>query len=78
MNTGFFTMEDVYALVDMKTLDEAKAYALGKIKEMPEAKPENISKATAAVNKATSLVKLIQTVTNFVLAHPSEGLKVIR
>jgi hypothetical protein len=78
MQTGFFTMDDVREIEKMKTLTDAKYFAIGKVDLMPEATKENKHKARAAINKAKSVQGLMLTICNFVLAHPSEHLKVIR
>lgn len=74
--TGFFTMDDVRA-VEKMSLTVAKQYALDTINEMPNARRENKVKATNVVNRAKSVQALMFSMVNFVLAHPSENLKVI-
>jgi hypothetical protein len=70
---GFFSMDDVRA-IEKLSINDAKKYSKDKIAAMPNARPNNIKKATEAVDKARSVVALMQTMTNFLLAHPSEGL----
>lgn len=81
METGFFTMADVQRVLDCASVDEAKAVLNAKIAQFkvdhPKVHSENLSKAIVAIDKARSKHQLAFTVTNFVLAHPSEGLKVI-
>ena len=74
--TGFFTMDDVRAIEKMN-LTAAKEFALSKINAMPNARRENLVKATNVVNRAKNVPALMFSMTNFVLAHPSENLKVI-
>jgi len=78
MKTGFFTMEDARTVAGMKDLNLAKQYALDRIKNQPAALPHNVAKATQVVEGATSLQKLVLSIGSFVMAHPSEGLKVLR
>lgn len=81
INHGFFCQEDVNAVASLTNLDTAKKYAMNKISEFSAHHPgvhlDNISKAEKAVSSARSLNSLLFTLQNFVLAHPSEGLRVI-
>jgi hypothetical protein len=77
MKPGFFTMETVHAVMMETDLTKAKALALEAIRAQPDAKTENKSKAQIAIERATSVKALGITLTNFLLAHPSEGLKVL-
>ena len=82
IETGFFQMEDVVQITKLKNLDSGQGYALQKISEFvvqhPRTKPENISKAIKMVNSARTPRGLALDVSNFILAHSSENLKVIR
>ena len=78
IEAGFFTMDDVVAVEKIKDLAAAKAYAVERVEAQLNAKPANISKAKAHIAHAKSVVQLMMTLTNYVLAHPSEHLKVIR
>lgn len=74
---GFFTMEDAKVVDSISDLEEAKRYALERIVAQPNALPHNTKKATEAVKAATSKNQLVLTIGSFVMAHPSEGLKVL-
>ena len=80
--TGFFTMKDAAEVLKKEDLAVAKAYLHGKIKAFvdvhPGTKEENILKADKMIGRAHSIEKLSLSVSNFVLAHSSEGLKVIK
>ena len=79
---GFFTMRDAADVLKQPSLPEAKAFLLAKVKAFVVAHPltraDNIAKAEKAIARGTSLDKLSFSVANFVLAHSSEGLKVIK
>lgn len=81
INHGFFCQEDVNAVASLSNLETAKKYAMNKINEFsqqhPGVHPDNITKAEKAVSSARSLNSLLFALQNFVLAHPSEGLRVI-
>jgi len=77
MKTGFFTIDILYEIEKATDLLAARVIALDAIAAQPKAKPTNISKATQAVNKATSQNKLLITCSSFMLAHGSEGLAVL-
>lgn len=76
---GFFTMDVVIEVCAQKDVAKARAIAMKSIEKMHGyATPENIAKATSMVEKAKDVRKLGLDITNFLLAHPSEGLKTIR
>ena len=76
---GFFTMDVVTEVCAQKDLAVAREIAMKSIAKMHGyATPENISKATKMVEKAKNIRALGIDITNFLLAHPSEGLKTIR
>ncbi len=81
-DTGFFVMKDASEVLKYKDLASAKTYLQDKIKAFVDAHPgtkkENILKADQMIGRANSLDKLSMSVANFVLAHSSEGLKVIK
>ncbi len=78
MKAGFFTMELVHTVMAEKDLFKAKQLALEAIQAMPTATNDNKYKAVAAVNRSSTIVQLGTMMTNFLLAHPSEGLKCIK
>lgn len=79
MKEGFFNMETVQAVCDQTDLNKAKQIALDRIdKTKRYATPENIHKAICMVNHARTVKNLAIAISNFILAHPSEGLKAIR
>lgn len=79
MEVGFFTMDTVREVCSQSTLSAAKQVALNAIeKKARHAKADNVVKATKMVNSARSIVALGQGLTNFLLAHPSENLKLVK
>lgn len=74
---GFFVMSDATKIQRMD-LDSAKQYLMDKIDRAEGARPANIAKARTMVNKATSVKKLMLDVSNFILAHETDSLKVIK
>jgi hypothetical protein len=74
ISTGFFTIEDTRH-IENASIQEAKSYALERIQAQPNARPNNVAKATEMVNRATSIKALMLGMANFILAHPSENLK---
>ena len=81
IEAGFFTMADVTTVSGL-TLVQGKQHAYGRLDAFQAAHPgvhsTNLAKARAAIDRATTVNKLALTLANFVLAHPSEGLKVLR
>lgn len=75
MKAGFFTIDTLYEIEKATDLLAAKAVALNAIAAQPTARPANINKVTHAVQKAVSKNKLLISCASFMLAHPSEGLK---
>lgn len=82
MKTGFFVQKHVNDVIKMSNIQAAKEYANSVITEFVKAhtqvKPENVRKAQVMINKAASTVQLAISMQNFVLAHPSEDLKVVK
>lgn len=79
MKPGFFTMDVVIEVCAQKDLAVAREIAMKSINKMRSyATPGNVAKATLMVERAKDVPKLGQDITNFMLAHPSEGLKTIR
>ena len=74
-DNAFFSMPFINELIKVTSLPEAKELAMKAIQEKPNARPANVTKATAFVMKATSVTKLAQACTNFLLSH--DGYKVI-
>lgn len=81
ISTGFFCMDDASEVAKMKDLDAAKQFALDKIQSFqdqhPKVKPANIAKARNIIVNSNNINKLVMNIGALVLAHPSEGLKVI-
>lgn len=79
---GFFNMEDVNTITKSSSMEDAQKYLNSKIEQFVSEHPgtvfSNVAKATTMITKAKSLKNLAIDVSNFVLAHPSEGLKVIK
>ena len=82
MNVGFFEMSDTHILLAQKTLQDAKKYAEDKVLQYKNAhsatEKSNINKAMKMIDNAKSVQQLANAVSDFVLAHPSENLKVIK
>jgi hypothetical protein len=74
IEVGFFSMSHVNKIAGAENLFTAKQIALDAIKAKPTAKTNNIAKANQMVANAKSVQGLAIAVTNFMLAHPSEGL----
>lgn len=76
---GFFTMDVVTEVCAQKDINVARAIAMKSVDKMRAyATPENVAKATRMIEKAKDVRKLGLDITNFIFAHPSEGLKTIR
>jgi hypothetical protein len=79
IKTGFFTMETVNEILKFNSVDDAKNYLHLIVQErVGAARSDNISKATSMINKCKTTRDLALSVSNFILAHPSENLKTIR
>lgn len=74
ISTGFFTVGTLTLINNAKDLAEAKRVALAAVNAQPNARDKNIKKALAVINTAKSKKSLLLSLTNFMLAHPSEGL----
>lgn len=72
-----FTMDHVNHVVAMKNHDEAKNFAHG-IVDASSANPKNKAKIKAMIHSSRSPAHLAQGMSNFILAHPQHGLKVIK
>ena len=75
---GFFNMDTVNSIMRINDLVKAKEYAHSKVNANPYAKPCNISKAKYMIEHSTTVEGLARGVANFMLAHPSENLKILR
>jgi hypothetical protein len=75
---GFFTMDHVHNALSAPDLETSKKIAMGHIEAHPGAKPQSKAKAKAAILNARSNMHVAQAMTNMLLAHPSQGLKVIQ
>ena len=78
---GFFVQKHVNDIAAMKDVRLAASY-VGKVidsyvEHHPGVHPENVRRARAIVAKALTPLQLAMAIQNFILAHPSEGLKVI-
>lgn len=82
ISKGFFCMDDAIHISSMPDIAEAKQFALDKIQsyieQHPGTKPANIQKATRMVTGSRGINQLVMTITSLILAHPSEGLRVIK
>jgi hypothetical protein len=81
IETGFFTMETVRQVTALN-LVQGKQLALQQLDAFQATHPgvhaTNLAKARTAIDRATTVNRLALTLANFVLAHPSENLKVLR
>lgn len=82
METGFFVQSDVHTILTYKNVTDAKQFVMSKINFFVENHPQtaktNIHKATSMAGKSRSVKELAFAVQNFIMAHPSEGLSVIK
>ena len=81
IQSGFFVMADTHNIFREHSLVEAKHYCnlriLNFVEKHPNTNPDNILKAQRMISNAKSIAGLAQAVANYVLAHPSEGLRTI-
>ena len=75
--TSVFTMDDVHA-VSALSLQEAKDMIHAIAKEDKRMKPITKLKLQREVDAARNVQKLAMTMTNWILAHPSENLRVLK
>lgn len=73
---SIFTNEDGHAVMALP-LDEAKQHCLRVIDAAEGPKPTTKKKAKILVQKQRSTTQLATAIYGWILAHPSEGLKVI-
>lgn len=71
---GFFTVGTLTLINNAKDLAEAKRIALAAVDAQPNARDKNVKKALAVINRAKSTKDLLLSLSNFMLAHPSEDL----
>ena len=80
-DTGFFVMDDATAVLKLNN-ELSKLYAFTKIDDFVKAHPQtqqkNIDKARKMVQRSHNSTELSFNISNFVLAHTSENLSVIR
>lgn len=73
---SIFTMVHVNAVTKMN-LSQAHKFVVNIIADDKIAKDATKSKALYEISKARSTTQLAMTMSNWILAHPDEGLKVI-
>lgn len=82
ISSGFFEMCDVNQIFQINTLADAKSFARHKVDDYISAHPGvkniNVRKVEAMIAKSTTKIQLASGIADFVLAHPSENLKVIK
>jgi hypothetical protein len=71
-------MDHVHDALNAPDLATSKKVAMGHVEAHPNAKPQSKAKAKAAILNARSNLHVAQAMTNMLLAHPSQGLKVIQ
>lgn len=74
---SIFTMDNVREVLTMP-IQEAKRYALGIVTDDQNAKPVTKVKARQMIGKCTRTDKLAFAMSSWILAHPSENLKVVK
>jgi hypothetical protein len=81
MENGFFEMDDTAVVLSMP-IQAAQAHCIKKVhdyvNEHAGTKPVNIKNAIAFIVKARTTRDLAFAISNHVLAHPSENLKVCK
>ena len=81
MEAGFFKMENVTTVTKLNSIVQARGYALEVVENFvaqhPDTRQENINKANKMILKSRNPIELGINMSNFLLAHPSEGLKTI-
>lgn len=83
IQTGFFTMADsTFILENCSTLKSAQLHAAQCVEEFQKNHPGvdalNVAKALKMIDKSKSVLGVASGISYFVLAHTSEGLKVIK
>ena len=83
IQTGFFTMADsTFILQNCSTLKSAQLHATQRVEEFRKNHPGvdtvNVTKALKMIDKSKSALGVAHGISDFVLAHTSEGLKVIK
>lgn len=82
MEVGFFNQSHVEQVIKAKTLKEAQSIVTTAIdefkKEHPLVRKDNLTKAEKLIRQAKSPTQLAFAVQNFILAHPSENLRVMK
>jgi hypothetical protein len=77
-NESLFNMDDVNAVIVMD-VDSAKAYVKNKLDTTKiKVTPSGKSKILNIIRKARTPEMLAQKLSDFILAHPGEGLKTIK
>jgi hypothetical protein len=76
MGCSVFNMDHVKQVAAMTNLAEAKKFALDLVNNST-ANRNNKIKITKIIESSRTIVNLATAMSNHVLAHPSEGLKVI-
>ena len=77
-STGFFTADHLRQMNNAVNHAKAKEIAHEAIRAQPDAHPINTKKAQLMVDGSKNKQHLLIGSANFMLAHPSEGLKVIK
>ena len=79
---GFFTMEDANIVSKASNIFEAKRHAheciLNFVKAHPKTEQKNIEDAQRMINSNATMKSLTIAIGNYVMAHPSEGLGVLK
>lgn len=82
IDAGFFSQEHVNTLMGMTGMHDARDYIQGVVEQYtrdhPRVNKENLRKVSAILQRARTPQQLAYSVQNFILAHPSEGLRVVK
>jgi hypothetical protein len=82
IDPGFFSQEHVNVLMGMTGLHDARNYILDVVqryeRDHPRVNKENLRKVSIIIQRAKTPQQLAFSVQNFILAHPSEGLRVVK
>lgn len=79
---GFFTAEQSKEVEKMKSVLEVQIYLQARVEDHverhPKTKRENVTKILREIDRAKSINSLLTLMWGHIMAHPSEGQKVIR
>jgi NAD(P)H-nitrite reductase large subunit len=74
---SIFTMENVNEVIKMN-FEDARKFAIDLITKAEGVKPETKVKARNTITRVNTSQKIAFAMSSWILAHPSEGLKVVK